>query len=65
MRGRVFGTITAGAWVAMPLSLLVGGILTEKYGLNPVLLVIGCVYLATTVSMAIIPSMREMDKRRV
>jgi MFS family permease len=65
MRGRVFGTITAGAWVAMPLSLLVGGILTENYGLNPVLLVIGCVYLATTVSMAIIPAMREMDKRRV
>jgi MFS family permease len=65
MRGRVFGTITAGAWVAMPLSLLVGGILAENYGLNPVLLVIGCVYLATTVSMAIIPAMREMDKRRV
>jgi len=65
MRGRVFGTITAGAWVAMPLSLLVGGILTEKFGVSPMLFVIGCAYLATTVSMAAIPSMREMDKQRV
>jgi MFS family permease len=62
MRGRVFGVITAGAWVAMPLSMLVSGVLTQKYGLNPMLIVIGFAYLATTVSMAIIPSMREMNR---
>jgi MFS family permease len=62
MRGRVFGVITAGVWVAMPLSMLVGGVLTQKYGVNPMLIVIGFAYLATTVSMAIIPSMREMNR---
>jgi MFS family permease len=62
MRGRVFGTITAGAWAAMPLSLLVAGVLTERFGLQPLLIGIGLVYLATTASMALIPAMREMDR---
>lgn len=26
MRGRVFGAITAGAWLAMPLGILLGGV---------------------------------------
>jgi len=35
MRGRVFGAITAGAWIAMPLGTLIGGFSTEKFGLTP------------------------------
>ncbi|HSK88116.1 MAG TPA: MFS transporter, partial [Anaerolineales bacterium] len=32
MRGRVFGAITAGAWIAMPAGMLLGGILTDRLG---------------------------------
>src|SRR6266542_1538612 len=32
VRGRVFGAITAGAWLAMPLGMLLGGVLTETRG---------------------------------
>lgn len=63
MRGRVFGTITAGAWAAMPLGTLLGGILTEQLGVQPLLISLGLTYLATTLSMAVIPAMRQMDRR--
>lgn len=63
MRGRVFGTITAGAWAAMPLGILLGGILTEQFGVRPLLIALGVTYLATTLSMAVIPAMHEMDRR--
>ncbi|MEO8357135.1 MAG: MFS transporter [Chloroflexota bacterium] len=35
MRGRVFGAITAGAWIAMPFGMLLGGILTDRFGIFP------------------------------
>ncbi len=41
MRGRVFGTITAGAWIAMPFGMLLGGVLTEKLGVSTVLIGLG------------------------
>jgi MFS family permease len=63
MRGRVFGTITAGAWVAMPLGMLLGGILTEQLGVQPLLISLGLTYLVTTLSMAVIPAMREINRR--
>ncbi len=63
MRGRVLGTITAGAWIAMPLGMLLGGALTEQLGVGPLLLMLALAYLATTLSMAILPAMREMDRR--
>ncbi len=63
MRGRVFGTVTAGAWAAMPLGTLLGGILTEQLGVQPLLISLGLTYLATTLSMAVIPAMRQMDRR--
>jgi Na+/melibiose symporter-like transporter len=63
MRGRVFGTITAGAWAAMPLGILLGGILTEQFGVRPLLIALGLTYLATTGSMAVIPAMHEMNRR--
>ncbi len=55
MRGRVFGTITAGAWAAMPLSVLVAGFLTEQFGTQPIFIGIGIIYLLTTLSMALMP----------
>ena len=63
MRGRVFGTIQAGAWVAMPLGMLVGGVLTEQFGVRPLLISLGVTYLVTTLSMAFIPAMQEMNRR--
>jgi predicted MFS family arabinose efflux permease len=63
MRGRVFGTITAGAWMAMPLGVLLGGYAVEIAGLVPALLVVGGLYLLTTVSLAFNQGLKGMDER--
>ena len=63
MRGRVGGAISAGAWSAMPLGMLVGGLLTERLGVHPMLLGLGVIYFITTLSMAFIPAMKEMNRR--
>jgi MFS family permease len=63
MRGRVGGAISAGAWSAMPLGMLVGGVLTEALGVRPMLISLGIVYFLTTLSMAFIPAMKEMNRR--
>lgn len=63
MRGRVGGAIGAGAWSAMPLGMLIGGVLTEQLGVRPMLLGLGVVYLITTLSMAFIPAMKEMNRK--
>jgi len=63
MRGRVFGTITAGVWAAMPLSMLVAGVLSDRLGFQSVLIGIGLIYMATTASMALIPAMRLTERK--
>jgi MFS family permease len=63
MRGRVGGAIGAGAWSAMPLGMLLGGVLTEQLGVRPMLLGLGIIYLITTLSMAFIPAMKEMNRK--
>jgi len=63
MRGRVGGAINAGAWSAMPLGMLLGGVLTEQLGVRPMLLGLGVIYLITTLSMAFIPAMKEMNRK--
>ena len=63
MRGRVFGAITAGAWVAMPLGMLLGGILTENLGTFAMLIGLAIAYFITTLSMAFIPAMKEMNRK--
>lgn len=63
MRGRVGGAISAGAWSAMPLGMLIGGVMTEQFGAHPMLLGLGVIYLITTLSMAFIPAMKEMNRR--
>jgi len=63
MRGRVGGAIGAGAWSAMPLGMLIGGVLTEQLGVRPMLLGLGVIYLLTTLSMAFIPAMKEMNRK--
>jgi len=63
MRGRVGGAISAGAWSAMPLGMLVGGVLTERLGVHPMLIGLGIIYFLTTLSMAFIPAMKEMNRK--
>lgn len=63
MRGRVFGAIHAGAWAAMPLGMLLGGVLTEQVGVRPMLIGLGIIYFLTTFSMAFVPAMKEMNRR--
>ena len=62
MRGRIFGAIQAGAWIAMPLGVLLAGVLTEALGVTPLLIAIGIIMLSTTLSMVFIPAMKGMDK---
>ena len=46
----------------MPLAMLVSGFLTEQFGLLPILVACGLIYLVTTVSAIFIPAMRELDE---
>lgn len=64
MRGRVFGAVTAGAWLAMPFGMLLGGVLTESFGTFPILIGLGITYFITTLSMAFIPAMKEMNRKK-
>jgi membrane protein implicated in regulation of membrane protease activity len=63
MRGRVFGTFTALAWMAIPAGMLVGGFMLDAFGLRPSLIVIGIAYLLVTGSMLWNRSLRGMDRR--
>jgi MFS family permease len=63
MRGRVFGAITAGAWIAMPMGMLIGGVFTEKFGVILMFIGIAIAYFATTISMAFVPAMKEMNRK--
>jgi MFS family permease len=62
LRGRVFGTIHAGAWVAMPLGVLLAGFFTEEFGVQPLLIAFGVIYIATTVLIGLAPALRGMDR---
>jgi MFS family permease len=63
MRGRVIGPLTAGAWVAMPLGMLMAGFVSEAFGVIAALVGIAAAYLLVTLSIFINPAMREMDRR--
>jgi MFS family permease len=65
MRGRVGGVISAGAWSAMPLGMLFGGVVTDGIGVQAVLAGLGLIYLITTLSMAFIPAMKEMNRKEL
>jgi MFS family permease len=60
LRGRVFGAIRAGAWAAIPLGILLGGLLVSAIGAPATFLVMG-VLLATVVGYGFLnPAFREM-----
>lgn len=61
MRGRVLGTMTAGAYIAMPLGALLAGYLIEAVGLVATLIAIAGCYLLVTASLLVNPATRAMD----
>jgi MFS family permease len=62
LRGRVFGTMTAGAYLAVPLGMLLAGYMVEWKGVRATLLVQAAFYLIITLSLLVNPALREMDK---
>lgn len=62
MRGRVFGLIVSIAWIAIPLGSLASGYLIEFAGLRVAIVSIAFAYLAATLSMLLIPALREMER---
>lgn len=62
MRGRVFGAITAGAYLAVPLGMLMVGYLVEWQGVRATLLAQAVLYLVVTLSLLVNPALKEMNK---
>jgi MFS family permease len=61
LRGRVFGAITAGAWAAIPLGTVLGGLAVEAFGVQATLFGIGAAYVAVTSYGFFNAAFREMD----
>lgn len=61
LRGRVFGAVTAGAWAAIPVGTIVGGVAVELFGVQATLLAIALAYVAVTGYGFLNPAFREMD----
>jgi hypothetical protein len=62
MRARVIGTFTAGVYVAMPLGVLLCGYALEIIHLQWTLILLGLCYVATSVWMALDPSLKQIKK---
>jgi len=63
MVGRVTALSSALCWSLMPLSGVLGGLLISGIGLSPALLLVGFAYFAATMSPALIPSFRGMNRQ--
>ena len=63
LRGRVFGSLSAGVLAGSPLGVLAAGISIERIGLTPTLVGIALLYLAITLTTALNPATRLMDER--
>lgn len=62
MRGRVVGAIIAIAWGAMPIGALVGGFVVEAIGIRSALIAVGVAYVAMTLTLAVNPGVRDLDR---
>jgi MFS family permease/GNAT superfamily N-acetyltransferase len=62
LRGRVLGTATAAAYSAIPLGILIGGLVLEAIGVGPTLLAIGVCYVAVTAYGFFNQAFRAMDR---
>jgi MFS family permease len=62
LRARVFGTISAGATVGIPLGGLLSAALASWIGLQGSLLLFGAIYFLATTSLIVNPALRGMEK---
>ncbi|MBB2899360.1 MFS family permease [Kineococcus radiotolerans] len=62
-RARVAGVVGAGAWAAMPVGILGAGLWLESGSLTTLLLVLAVSYLLITLTPALFPVWRELDRR--
>lgn len=62
LRGRVFGLLTASAWIAIPAGRTLAGVCVQAFGLIPTFAVVAGLYVTTTVSLLVIPTLREMNR---
>jgi len=46
----------------MPLGVLLGGFLTERFGLQAMLIALGGTYLLVTSSLAFLPAIRDVER---
>ena len=60
--GRVTTLNTALCWSLMPLGGLLGGVLSESFGVDAALLIVGFAYLAATMAPLAVPAFRQFDK---
>jgi MFS family permease len=63
LRGRVFGAITAGAWAAIPLGTVLGGLAVDAVGVQASLAAIALAYVAVTGYGFANTAFRAMDAR--
>jgi MFS family permease len=61
MRGRVFGVMMSATWTAMPLGVLVAGVIVERVGLTATLMGAGAAYVAATITIWFNRALRQMD----
>lgn len=62
MRARVIGAVSAGTLAGIPLGTFISGYVVTWFGLSMTMLVMGALYLATTLSLLVNPALKEMDK---
>ncbi|GGU66644.1 MFS transporter [Streptomyces lavendofoliae] len=62
LRSRVAGVTTAGVLMTTPLGGVGAGQLVERVGLVPTLLAVGGLYFVATLTPAVFPGWREMDR---
>ncbi|MFJ4406545.1 MFS transporter [Streptomyces sp. NPDC088910] len=61
LRSRVFGAVTSGVLVAVPLGGLLGGFLVQYAGLRTAMATVSAVYLLTTLSPLVLPAFRHWN----
>jgi MFS family permease len=62
LRSRVFGAVTSGVLVAVPLGGLLGGYAVQYAGLRTAIAGAGAIYLLTTLSPLVLPAFRAWDE---
>ncbi|MDR3573956.1 MAG: MFS transporter [Anaerolineaceae bacterium] len=64
LRGRVLGTVTSVAYIAIPLGVLIGGYSLEWINVRLVLAVIGTLYFVTILAAYFNPAFKDMDAKK-